>query len=63
MVLLKPLQDAYVRHAQSAAAFQRYADSQTAWRLHGGQCGAGGSSGWMGRFLCYCGSNCEQSGG
>jgi hypothetical protein len=60
-MFLKPLQDADVRHAQGSAALQRYADSRTAWRLHGGQGGAGEGRDGNCRVLC-CGGSCKQSG-
>jgi hypothetical protein len=41
-MLFKPLKDADVREAESAAAFERNADGRTAHRLHGGQGGANG---------------------
>jgi hypothetical protein len=40
-MLLKPLQDADVRQAQSTAALQRDANGSASWRLNSGQCQAG----------------------
>jgi hypothetical protein len=51
-MLFKPLKDADVREAESAAAFERYTDGRSAWRLHIGQ---GGTSCWVFRSL-RCGS-------
>jgi hypothetical protein len=44
-MLFKPLEDANVREAESAAAFKRDADGWPVRRLHGGQRGAYGSRG------------------
>jgi hypothetical protein len=41
-MLFKPLKDADVRKAESAAAFERDADGGTVGRLDGRKCGANG---------------------